>query len=511
MSETERLKDLVLQTDAEVEEVCAQVRDSRLYNEDLAPAGPGRRTWHTWHIMAMWLSISVVITTYTLASGLMASGMNWWQALMTVGLANVIVLIPMILNAHVGVRYGIPFPVFVRSSFGTSGANFAALSRAVVACGWFGIQTWLGGLAISGVLAALWPAWADVSGHTFIAFFVFWAIQMAIILRGMETIKIFESWAAPLLIIVALWLLVWGVSAGGGPVHVLQASEAMTTHTDHSFWSLFWPGLAANVGYWATLSLNIPDFTRFARSQRSQAIGQIVGLPVSMIIFSFIGIATTAATVVVFGHAVWNPVDLVPMVTHNPYILVIALVVIAIAQISTNMAANTVAPSNDFSNLAPKVISFKTGGLITGVIGVLMFPWALMNNAGAYIFTWLGGYGSLLGAIGGIMIADYWIVRRRNLNLTDLYRVDGEYPRWNWPAFVAMAVAIIPVIPGFVIAAITPGGNVNNPSFIDSLFNYGWFFTFGVSVVVYCVISLARQSRGGERRAAVGNARAART
>ncbi|HET7313884.1 NCS1 family nucleobase:cation symporter-1 [Salinisphaera sp.] len=494
MSETKRLKDLALQTDAEVDEVCDRVRDSRLYNEDLAPAGPARRTWHTWHIMAMWLSISVVITTYTLASGLMASGMNWWQALMTVGLANLIVLIPMILNAHVGVRYGIPFPVFVRSSFGTSGANFAALSRAVVACGWFGIQTWLGGLAVSGILTALWPAWADVTGHTFIAFFVFWAIQMAIIVRGMETIKIFESWAAPLLIIVALWLLVWGFSAGGGPVHVLQASESMTTKSQHSFWSLFWPGLAANVGYWATLSLNIPDFTRFARSQRSQTVGQIVGLPVSMIIFSFIGIATTAATVVVFGKAVWNPVDLVPMVSHNPFVLVVALVVIAIAQISTNMAANTVAPSNDFSNVAPKLISFRTGGLITGVIGVLMFPWALMDNAGAYIFTWLGGYGSLLGAIAGIMIADYWLVRRRNLNLTDLYRVEGEYPRWNWPAFVAMAFAIIPVIPGFIVAASTPGGNVDNPSMIDSLFNYGWFFTFGVSVIVYWLISLLRQS-----------------
>lgn len=507
MSGTERLKDLVLQTDAEVEEVCRKVRDSRLYNEDLAPAGPARRTWYTWHIMAMWLSISVVITTYTLASGLMAAGMNWWQALMTVGIANFIVLIPMILNAHVGVRYGIPFPVFVRSSFGTSGANFAALSRAVVACGWFGIQTWLGGLAVSAILTALWPAWAEVPGNVFIAFFTFWAIQMAIIWRGMETIKIFESWAAPLLLIVALWLLVWGFSAGGGPVHVLQASEAMTTDSQHSFWSLFWPGLAANVGYWATLSLNIPDFTRFARSQRSQAIGQIVGLPVSMIIFSFIGIATTAATVVVFGDAVWNPVDLVPMVTQNPFILVIAMVVIAIAQISTNMAANTVAPSNDFSNVAPKLISFRTGGLITGIIGVLMFPWALMDNASAYIFTWLGGYGSLLGAIGGIMIADYWIVRRRNLNLTDLYRVDGEYPRWNWPAFVAMTFAIVPVIPGFIVAATTPGGNIDNPTLINSLFNYGWFFTFGMSVVVYWLISVIQKLKSGESPEASKNRR----
>jgi NCS1 family nucleobase:cation symporter-1 len=485
---------LALKTDAEVDAICRQVEGSRLYNEDLAPAGVRRRTWGTWNIMAMWISISVVVTTYTLASGLMAAGMNWWQALMTVGLANIVVLIPMLLNAHVGVRYGIPFPVFVRSSFGTTGANFAALSRALVGCGWFGIQTWLGGLAISGILTELVPAWAGVPGHELIAFFIFWLIQMAIILRGMETIKLFESWAAPLLIVVSIWLLVWGFSAGGGPSHAFQASAKIMSHPQHSFWVLFWPGLVANIGYWATLSLNIPDFTRFARSQRSQVVGQIIGLPVSMIIFSFIGIATTAATVVVFKKAVWNPVDLIPMITHNTAILIIALVVIAIAQISTNMAANTVAPSNDFSNLAPKWISFKTGGLITGIIGILMFPWALFNNAGAYIFTWLGGYSSLLGAIAAVMIADYWLVRRRTLNTLDLYRVEGEYRRWNWPAFAAVAVAVIPVIPGFIDAATTPGGVVDNPSVLDRLYTYGWLFTFFVALVVHWLTSLVQSN-----------------
>ena len=409
------------------------------------------------------------------------------------GIANIIVLIPMLLNAHVGVRYGIPFPVFVRSSFGTSGANFAALARAVVACGWFGIQTWLGGLAISGILSALWPSWPHVAGHNFIAFFIFWIIQMAIIIRGMEAIKVFESWAAPLLILVGIWLLYWGFTAGQGPVHVLDASASMIGKSKRPFWELFWPGLAANVGYWATLSLNIPDFTRFARSQRSQVVGQIIGLPISMIAYSFIGIATTAATVVVFGKAVWNPVNLVPMITKNPGILIIAMIFIIIAQISTNMAANVVAPSNDFSNVAPKLISFKTGGIITGIIGVLMFPWALFNNAGAYIFTWLGGYGSLLGAIAGVMIADYWIVRRRNLMINALYRHDAEYPRWNWPAFVAVTVSIAPVIPGFIAAATTPGGVVHNPDVLDRLYTYGWFFTFGISIMVYWGLSLAIQ------------------
>ncbi len=490
------LRDLAFKTDAEVDAICRDVAASPLYNADLAPAGPRRRTWSTWNILAMWLGMSVVLTTYTLASGLMSAGMNWWQALLTVGIANFIVLIPMLLNAHVGVRYGITIPVFVRSSFGTVGANFAALARAIVACGWFGIQTWLGGLAVSGIAAVLWPGWSDLAGHDFIAFFIFWVVQMAIIFRGMEGIKKFESWAALFLILVGVWLLYWGTSAGHGLGHVLRASVAMMGAQQHSFWELFWPGLAANVGYWATLSLNIPDFTRFARSQRSQIVGQTIGLPVTMIVYSFIGIATTAATVVVFGKPVWNPVDLVPMITHNPVILIVAMILIVIAQISTNMAANVVAPSNDFSNVAPRLISFRTGGMITGVIGVLMFPWAIFNNAGAYIFTWLGGYGSLLGAIAGVMIADYWIVRRRRLDVADLYRERGRYPRWNWVAFAAIAIAIVPVIPGFIAAAATPGGVVAHPGIIDRLYTYGWFFTFCVSLVAYCVLALVRRRAG---------------
>ena len=488
---TPQFHDLAFKTDAEVDAICRAAADSPLYNDDLAPAGPRKRTWNTWHILAMWIGMSVVLTTYTLAAGLMAAGMNWWQALATVGIANFIVLIPMVLNAHVGVRYGIPFPVFVRSSFGIVGANFAALARALVACGWFGIQTWLGGLAVSGISAVLWPGWSALPGHDFIAFFIFWVAQVAIIFRGMEGIKKFESWAALALILVGVWLLYWGISAGHGLGNVLHTSERMMGEQKHSFWELFWPGLAANVGYWATLSLNIPDFTRFARSQRSQIIGQTIGLPLTMIAYSFLGIATTAATVVVFDKPVWNPVDLVPMITHNPVILIVAMILILIAQISTNMAANVVAPSNDFSNVAPRYISFRTGGMITAVIGVVMFPWAIFNSASAYIFTWLGGYGSLLGAIAGVMIADYWIVRRRQLDIADLYRVNGQYPRWNAIAFVAMAIAIVPVVPGFIAAATTPGGVVSNPGFVDSLYTYGWFFTCSVALVAYWAMSVA--------------------
>jgi nucleobase:cation symporter-1, NCS1 family len=480
------IDDLAVKSDAEVDALRSAVGASAYYNEDLAPAGPSRRTWTTWNITAMWIGMSVVITTYTLASGLMLAGMNWWQALLTITLGNLIVLIPMILNAHAGTRYGIPFPVFVRASFGIRGANVAAIARAIVACGWFGIQTWLGALALDALMGELWAGWTDIGWHQGIAFAVFWLAQVLIILKGMEGIKYLESWAAPLLLGGGIAVLAWALIKIGSITEPFSASTRLI-EGDLGFWTLFWPALAANVGYWATLSLNIPDFTRFAQSQRSQAIGQAIGLPLTMMAFSFIGIATTAATAVIYGEAIWDPVTLMQTI-GNAWVLVLAMVVIVIAQVTTNMAANVVAPSNDFSNLRPTLISFKTGGVITAVIGILMFPWAIYENWAAYLFTWLVGYGSLLGAIGGVMITDYWLIRREQLDLTDLYRREGQYwysAGFNWRALVAVAIAVIPVVPGFWNAATTEGGVIADPSILDRLYTYGFGFTFLVAAVVY--------------------------
>jgi NCS1 family nucleobase:cation symporter-1 len=502
--EREEFRDLGIRDDAELARIKAEVSTSSLYNEDLAPTGPEERTWTTYNIAALWIGMSIVITTYLLASTLMAAGMNWWQALLTISLGNILVLIPMLLNAHAGTKYGVPFPVFVRASFGVRGANFAAIARALVACGWFGIQTWLGGAALDALVTAAWGGWANVSGHTFIAFFVFWLIQLVIILTGIEGVKWFESFAAPLLIVGGIALLIWGFVAGGGLGNVFSTS-AQLQEGQAPFWAIFWPSLAANVGYWITLSLNIPDFTRYAQSQRSQIIGQAIGLPLTMTAFSFIGIAVTAATIVVFGEAIWDPVQLVTRLTSGiPLLLILAMFVIAIAQISTNMAANVVSPSFDFSNLAPKYISFRTGGIITAIIGVVSFPWIILETAGAYVFTWLVGYGSLLGAIGAVMIADYWIVRRRQLDLADLYKHEGRYAYsggWNWRAIAAVLVGVVPVLPGFFKAATTPGfaGVFENPTFIEGLYNYGLFFTFFVAGLTYLLLStipgLAPQAR----------------
>ena len=493
--EQEEFRDLAVNNRAELERIKTGAMSSSLYNEDLASTGPEQRTWTTYNIAALWIGMSIVITTYLLASGLMAAGMNWWQALLTISLGNVVVLIPMVLNAHAGTRYGVPFPVFVRASFGVRGANFAAIARALVACGWFGIQTWLGGAALDALVTAVWGGWASVTGHTFIAFIVFWAIQLVIILTGIEGVKWFESFSAPLLLGGSIALLIWGFVAGGGVGNVFSTSAELQ-QGNAPFWALFFPSLAANVGYWITLSLNIPDFTRYAKTQRSQVIGQALGLPLTMTAFSFIGIAVTAATVVVFGKAIWDPVVLITRLTSGiPLLLILAMFIIAIAQISTNMAANVVSPSFDFSNLAPRYISFRTGGVITAVIGVVSFPWLILETVGAYVFTWLVGYGSLLGAIGAVMIVDYWIVRRRQLDLAELYKMDGKYSYsggWNWRAIAAVFIGVIPVIPGFLKAASTPdfAGVFSNPTFIESLYNYGLFFTFGVSGLAYLALSM---------------------
>ena len=502
------LDDLAVKSDAEVDEIDRRVASSPYYNRDLAPAGPSRRTWSTWNIAAMWIGMSVVITTYTLASGLMASGMNWWQALLTITLANVIVLIPMILNAHAGTRYGIPFPVFVRASFGVRGANIAAIARALVACGWFGIQTWLGGLALNALIAQLWGGWNDLGWHRAIAFMIFWVFQVAIIWRGMEAIKYLESWAAPLLLAGGAAILIWAFVKVGSVSEPFSASNELEGQGP-GFWTLFWPGLAANVGYWATLSLNIPDFTRFAQSQRSQAIGQAIGLPVTMMAFSFIGIATTAATVSIYGEAVWDPIALVNRIGGTG-VLILAAIVIVAAQVTTNMAANVVAPSNDFSNLWPRGISFRTGGIITALIGIAMFPWKIYEDAAAYIFTWLGGYGSLLGAIAGVMIVDYWVLRKERLELAELYSDDPHGPYWytagfNWRAVAAVLVAVVPVIPGFIEAATTEGGVVTNPGILDRLYTYGFGFTFLVASLVYFALMTLAAPR---RQPAIGRAAA---
>lgn len=471
---------------------------SPLWNRDLAPTTPEQRTWSTWNIAALWIGMSVVVSTYTLAGGMVEAGMTWWQAMLTILLGNTIVLVPMCLNAHAGTKYGLSFPVLLRASFGTVGANVPALLRAVVACGWFGIQTWLGAAAIDVLLGMVWPAWntlsasfAGVELHTWLAFLFFWGVQVYFIVAGMESIKHLESWGSPLLLFGGLVLLGWCVSKAGGLGPVLDGSVALQKERNN-FWKIFPAFLTGAVGYWATLSTNIPDFTRYARSQKSQMLGQALGLPTTMTLFAFIGVAVTSATLKLYGEPIGDPIKLMARFDSVAVVL-FATVVIFVAQLTTNMAANVVSPSNDFSNLNPRRISFVMGGLITAVIGIVMMPWKLMASAGNYVFVWLIGYGALMGAIAGIMICDYWVLRRRRLSVPDLFDPDGKY-RYaagvNWRAMAALLIAVAPCVPGFLDAA--TGGRVAVHEFSKVLYTYAWFITFALGFALYFALMFGR-------------------
>ncbi len=471
----------------------AAVNDS-LYNEDLAIVPPEKRTWGTWNYAALWISMSLCIPTYTMASSLISKGMNWWQAVLTIFLGNLIVLVPMLLNGHAGAKYGIPFPVFARASFGTRGANIPAVLRAIVACGWFGIQTWIGGASIYNLLRAWNPRWEAINTASLfpqavpvLCFLSFWALNMFIVYLGVDSIKkllVFKAFFLPL---AALALLAWAITAAKGLGPILNQPSKYNSSAE--FFHFFFPGLTAVVGFWATLSLNIPDFTRYAKSQKAQLRGQSIGLPPSMTLFAFIGVVVTSATAIIYGKTEWDPVALAGKF-ESKIVVSFAMLGIIISTLATNIAANIVSPANDFSNLAPSKINFRTGGYITGIIGVLIFPWKLMADPNGYIFTWLIAYSSLLGPIGGILIADYFFVRKQTLVATDLYKANGIYryrDGFNRVAIIALVLGILPNLPGFLLQIKLIAANAF-PAWITSMYNYAWFVGFFVSGIVYLLL-----------------------
>jgi NCS1 family nucleobase:cation symporter-1 len=480
------------------------VSASQYSSPDLAPVPPERRKWRARDMAVLWVSMAACVPTYMLASSLIDLGMSWWQAVLTIFLANCVVLVPMALNAHAGTRYGIPFPVYCRSAFGLRGANVPALMRALVACGWFGIQTWIGGMALHTLLAAWFPSWTeappiaglDITWPQAGCFLAFWFLNVLVVWRGIETIRVLLNIKAPLLIGLGLALLIWAYEQAGGfgPMLSRPSQFAAGQPKEGRFWDFFWVALTANISFWATLALNIPDFSRYCRSQRDQIIGQALGLPPTMALYSFIGVAVTSATVVIYrGAPIWDPVQLLTKF-ENPAVLVVAMLSLGLATLATNIAANVVSPANDFAQLNPKWISFRVGGLLTGLIGLLVQPWRFLETSDKYIYTWLNGYALLLGACGGVLIADYWARRRGRLDLAGLYRRDGPYwycGGFNPVALIALAAGMAPCLPGFAAVAL----HVEVHPFWSELYAYAWFISFGVSFVSYLVLMWAFAAR----------------
>jgi NCS1 family nucleobase:cation symporter-1 len=463
------------------------VRGSSLYNEDLAPIPSSNRSWGTYNYAALWIAMSVNIPTYLLASGMISGGMNWKQAIFTVFLGNVLVLVPMLLNAHAGAKYGIPFPVFARASFGVKGANVPAVLRALVACGWFGINTWIGGEAINAMAIALVPVWKDFAYGVWLCFAAFWVLHVVVILMGIRTIQFLQGVTAPFLLGIGVVLLAWATTKAGGFGPMLSAPSKF--HTFGEFFNFFVPSLTGVVGFWATVALNIPDFTRYARSQRAQIVGQVLGLPTTMTLYSFIGIAVTSATVIIFGQAIWDPVQVLARL-GNPIAIVVAMLALLLATLNVNVAANLVSPSNDFSNISPRLISFRTGGLIACVVGVAVFqPWRILASSGNYINKWLVPYSGFLGPIAGVMICDYFVVRKKIILVEDLYQRRGFYEFTNgvnWRAMAALAAGAGVAFIGLVVPP------------LRKLYDYAWFVGFAASFVLYWM--LMRSATSSERQ-----------
>lgn len=483
----------------------AQSSSNALWNEDLAPTSAAHRTWTWVHYAALWIGMVMCIPVYLMASGLIDQGMSAPQAITTVFLGNLIVLVPMLLIGHAGAKYGIPFAVFIRSSFGVKGNRLPAFLRAIVACGWFGIQCWVGGSALYAIANILTSGALDgpkidalgINAGQFGCFMAFWAMHLYFIKNGPESIRWIETYTAPLKIFIVIALLYWAYSKAGGFGDLLHAPSAFEEGGKKAgqFWSVFFPSLTAMVGFWATLALNIPDFTRFARSQKDQIVGQAIGLPGPMAALAFVGAAVTSATVIIYGKAIWDPVDLAGRM--EGIAVAIGLAIITIDTLCVNLAANTVGPAYDFAAISPKHINFARGGYITAVLGILMMPWKLIESTEGYIFTWLIGYSALLGPVLGVMLADYWIVRKRKISVDDLFKLEGRYTYtngWNPAALIAFAAGVLPNIPGF-LHTVLPGVFPDVSPIFKHIYTFAWFVGVAVAMAVYLLLMRKERAR----------------
>ncbi|KAJ7976872.1 purine-uracil permease NCS1-like [Quillaja saponaria] len=468
--------------------------DPRLTNEDLKPTTSAQRTFSWWEMASLWVGLVVGVPSYYLAGSLVDLGMAWWQGIATVVAANLILLIPLILTGDPGTRYGISFPVLARSSFGIHGAHIPTLLRALVGCGWYGIETWIGGEAIFLLLPnsikqstfSKFLPWLGTSPLEFACFIVFWVAQLTIVWKGIDGIRELEKYSAPILIVLTSCLLAWSYVKAGGFSHMLSISSSLS---NSEFWSLFFPSLTANISFWATLALNIPDFTRYAKSQSDQIIGQ-AGLPVFMGAFTFVGLAVTSSTKVIFGQIISNPIQLLGQIGGFST-TILAIIGISLATITTNIAANVVAPANALVNLSPSKFTFRRGALLTALLGIAFQPWRLLRSSESFVYTWLVGYSAIMGPIAGILLADYYLIQRKVLSIKDLYSLSPYgvyyYSRgFNLAAIVALVIGILPVIPGFLQKV---GLATSVSDIFGAIYNNAWFFSFFSAGFFYWFLS----------------------
>ncbi|WP_206459513.1 NCS1 family nucleobase:cation symporter-1 [Anaerovorax sp. IOR16] len=465
----------------------AELIDSKYYNGDLAPTSISQRTWTTYNVSSLWIGMSICLPTYALSASLVALGLSPLAALINVTIGNLLVLIPMQLNSHAGTKYGVPYPVFARLAFGPRGAHIASIARGIVGCGWVGIQTWFGGKALHLILMTLIPNFSGNQATLFVTCFIFWSINISLAYRGPEWIRKLESWGAPFLGILTIALLIWATLAAKAHGNI-EAMDILNLPMNQDklaegggFWAVFAAGLTSNLAFWSTLALNIPDFSRYAKSQRTQFLGQLYGMPTTLGIFALISAYVTAATSFITpdGSMITDPAEVVTLIS-NSVATVLGAAGIIIATLTTNIAANFVAPANGFSNLAPKKISYKIGVIITGILAMIMQPWQFMKDGNVFIYDWLGLYGVMLAPIAGIFLADYYIVKKKNMDVMSLFQAEeGRYwykKGFNYIAFFSWLCGCIPPILGKIISS------------LHWMTNNGYLISFFISLIIYPIL-----------------------
>lgn len=452
----------------------------RLYNRDLAPAE--HRRWGFYSLFAMWMSDIHSLGGYTFAAGLFALGIGAWQVFLALVVGIILVFALMNLSGYAGQKTGVPYPVLARVSFGTFGANLPALIRAIVAIAWYGIQTWLASRAVIVIFIHIWPNLKDMTTNNFLgestlgwlAFLLVWALQLLLLRNGMETIRRFQDWAGPAVwVVMALLVLYILVNAGWNISLDLPGGTAQWGQAHAVF-----AGIALTVTYFSTLMLNFCDFARFAPSRKAVKKANLWGLPVNFIAFSIVSVVVTAGTFKVYGEYIYDPVEVVGRI-DNIWILLLGAVTFAVATLGINVVANFVSPAYDISNVWPRKIDFKMGGLISAIIAVLITPWNLFNSP-AVINLFLGGLGALLGPLFGIIMVDYYILRKQHVLVRDLFREEGDYTYtrgWNHKALISFVVAAVPSI---VFALV--------PTFA-ALSAFSWFIGAGVGFAVHYFLS----------------------
>ncbi|GBQ37586.1 NCS1 family nucleobase:cation symporter-1 [Gluconacetobacter azotocaptans] len=461
--------------------------DAALYNADLAPVPVAQRDWSWVNMATVWMGMVHNIVVYEAASGLMALGFSAWECLEIVAVAYAVLFVAMWFNARAGTKYGVPFCVLIRSAFGPYGAQIPVVLRGFCAVFWFSVQAYAAAQAVDAVMSTLSGAWAGMTtsflgmqARTWLAMAIVWALHAWIVSHGVHRIRNFELVAGPLVIFVGLLATMWGLHVGHGLGPLFAQPSRLH---GMAFWSTFAMGVTGMIGLWATFAVNIPDLSRFVKSERDQVIGQAIGLPVTALVFTPMGIITTSATIILFGHPIWNPVDLL-LALNYPVVTVLGGATLVLATLSVNVVANIMPASYDLVNLMPRRLDFHRAARLVLVLGVFFMPWLWFNQAES-IYRVLDLIGGMLGPVTGIMLADFYIVRKQTLDVGALYRLDGRYAGrkgWNPPALVAFAAG------GGVasIGHIVPG--------LEELNAVSWFIGVAIGGGVYLALS-RRQSQ----------------